>query len=167
MLKIIKEGEVIIWEGDKTDKMYKIVSGRVELYVGYGSVNEQIIGILSAGRYFGEIGLFTGRESIYTVVAYCDSSILEIEKENLDVYVQHNYRDLLNIMSDMANAAYNLKMNFQMIAEDLVSVMEEKENNERLNELKQRIQGSSITKEFIRYGIKMGADNKSTFDRKI
>ncbi len=159
MLKQYSQEQLILSEGDKDSKLYKIVSGNAEVYVGYGTNHETIIGILSEGAYFGEIGAFTDNASIYTVVAYCDCLIMEIEKDELEEYAKLNYRDLLAIMSNMANTMTNLKANIEMLSEDISSLIEDRENTKRNQEIAEHIRTSDVTKQLIRYQIMMGYNN--------
>ena len=49
MMLQVKEGDMIVQEGEMSLDMYKLVSGKAEMYVGYGTDRETFIGILSAG----------------------------------------------------------------------------------------------------------------------
>lgn len=156
MLKQYKEGQTVLREGDKNSTLYKIVSGKVEVYVGYGTKHETIIGILSDGAYFGEIGAFTDSDSIYSIVTYSDCLIMEIGKNELEEYAKLNYRDLLAILSNMANSMVNLKTNIDLLSEDLSNLMEDRKNSNNTAEIKDRIRSSDVTKQLIRYQIMMG-----------
>ncbi len=58
--------------------MYKLVTGHVEMYTGYGTDNEVLIGMLGPGACFGEFGLLTGKPAIYTIVTYSKCEILRV-----------------------------------------------------------------------------------------
>ena len=156
MLKKVSEDEVILREDEQTSRMYKIVSGKAVVYIGYGTDLETVVGILSEGAYFGELGVLTDSPSIYTVVAYCDSLILEIEKEEMDNYAKLNYRDLLAIMSHMAGSMVVLKKNVELLTKDIEALMEDRENTMKTQEIKERIRSSDVAKQLARYSIQMG-----------
>ena len=156
MLKEYPKEKMILSEGTNSSTLYKIVSGKVEVYVGYGTKYETIIGILSEGAYFGEIGAFTDNPSIYTVITYCDCLIMEVEKNELEEYAKLNYRDMLAIMTNMANSMVNLKTNIELLREDIFVLMEDRENAIRTQELKELIRKSDVSKQLIRYQITMG-----------
>ena len=126
MLINIPEGTVIVREGEANMDMYKIVSGNAEIYSGYGTENETILGIKSKGDYFGEMGLLTGgKPAIYTVVAYSDMVLLRITEADIDEYILKNHTDVYRIMQNMAESMYALKYGMDMYVRDL----EDSKNN--------------------------------------
>ena len=133
MITKILEGTVIMREGEANMDMYKIISGNVELYRGYETKDEAIIGIKSKDDYFGEMGLLTGgKPSIYTVVAYSDVLLLRITEKDIDDFILNNHVDVLRIMQGMANSMYNIKFSMDMIMDD----MADKVNSTKLKDFK-------------------------------
>ena len=133
MITKVPEGTVIMREGEANMDMYKIISGNVELYRGYETKDEAIIGIKSKDDYFGEMGLLTGgKPSIYTVVAYSDVLLLRITEKDIDDFILNNHVDVLRIMQGMANSMYNIKFSMDMIMDD----MADKVNSTKLKDFK-------------------------------
>ena len=133
MITKVPEGTVIMREGEANMDMYKIISGNVELYRGYETKDEAIIGIKSKDDYFGEMGLLTGgKPAIYTVVAYSEVLLLRITEKDIDDFILKNHVDVLRIMQGMANSMYNIKFSMDMIMDD----MADKESNTKLKEFK-------------------------------
>ena len=149
MFQKVSEGCIIIREGELNMDMYKLVSGKAEVYVGYGTEHETVIGILSEGDYFGELGLFTQKPAIYTIVMYSDGLLFRITMNEIEDYIKNNGRDILSIMRHMANSMYNLKLNIDLLSEDLNTMVTDKKNEEEVKEMQQRIRQSRITKEFL------------------
>ncbi|MBR6329697.1 MAG: cyclic nucleotide-binding domain-containing protein [Lachnospiraceae bacterium] len=118
MMKI-PEGTVVIREGETCLDMYKIVHGSVEVYTGYGTEKEAILGILSKDDFFGEMGLLTGKPSLYTVVAYNEILVLRITEATIDSYLENNRRDAFLIMKKMAESMYNLKYGMDLFMNDV------------------------------------------------
>ena len=69
LMSIFRDNEVMLREGDTTEEMLKILSGKAALYLNFGKENEYFIGVLSEGKCFGEVSLLAGKPSPYTVVA--------------------------------------------------------------------------------------------------
>ena len=109
MLMKIPAGTIILKEGEVNMDMYKIVSGSVEAYTGYGTERESILGIMGKGQYFGEIGFFSQKPSIYTILAYSDVAVMRITMNELDDYIRNNHHDIFEIMHKMAETMYNMK----------------------------------------------------------
>ena len=129
MMMKIPAGTVIIREGEANTDMYKILSGNVELYAGYGTEQEAILGIKSKDGYFGEMGLFSGgKPAIYTAVAYSDLLLMRITNADLEDFLLNNHVDVLKIMRHMADSMYNLKYAMTLYVEDLMK----EHDNQRL-----------------------------------
>ncbi len=152
MLKRYEENDIILREGDTDTNLYKVLSGNVEVYSGFGTDRENILGILSEGDYFGEMGLLTGAPAIYTVIAYNNPLVLSVEKDDLFSYVKQNYRDLIAIMENMARSMLNMKKNIDLLTNDAAFLLKDREDTKKAQELKQRITESDIRKAMIRYG---------------
>jgi CRP-like cAMP-binding protein len=126
MLMKIPEGTVILKEGEVNMDMYKIVSGSVEAYTGYGTEKESILGIMGKGQYFGEIGLLSQKPSIYTIVAYSDVAVMRITMNELDDYIRNNHHDIYEIMRKMAETMYNMKYSMDMVMDDMQKAKEDR-----------------------------------------
>lgn len=94
---------LIIKEGEIYTEMYKIISGRAEMYVGYGTDYEVLVSIIGPGACFGEFGLLMNSPSIYTVIAYSDVYALRVTEERLGSFIQDNHASVLQIMKNMAH----------------------------------------------------------------
>lgn len=99
----IPEGTIILQEGERNLDMYKIISGHIEMYTGYGTDNEVLLGILCPGSCFGEFGILTKKPAIYTIIAFSDVKLLRITEDLLYVFMKENPEDILQIMTNMAN----------------------------------------------------------------
>ena len=152
MLKRYEENDIILCEGDTDTNLYKVLSGNVEVYSGFGTDRENILGILSEGDYFGEMGLLTGAPAIYTVIAYNNPLVLSVEKDDLLSYVKQNYSDLIAIMENMARSMLNMKKNIDLLTNDAAFLLKDRKDTKKAQELKQRITESDIRKAMIRYG---------------
>ncbi|MBE5838357.1 Crp/Fnr family transcriptional regulator [Butyrivibrio sp.] len=110
----IPEGTIILREGERNLDMYKILSGHVEMYTGYGTENEVLLGILCPGSCFGEFGILTKKPAIYTIISFSKIKLLRITEELLNDFMRDNPGNVIQIMTNMAN---NMLMMQQEIAE--------------------------------------------------
>ena len=102
-MKKFSEDEVIIREGETYEEMYKIVSGRAALYLQYGTENEYLIGVLSDGKWFGEVSVLAGKPSPYSVVAISDIMVMRIGADRFESFISQNPHNTAEIMKNMAN----------------------------------------------------------------
>ena len=119
MIYEIPAGTTILNEGEINLDMYKIMSGHVEMYTGYGTDNEVLIGILGPGACFGEFGLLTGKPAIYTIITYDKARILRITEELMSEFMLSNQDSVLQIMRNMANNMLRMQHQIGQLCEEL------------------------------------------------
>ena len=115
----VPEGTVILIEGELNLDMYKIVSGHAEVYMGYGTERETLIGIIGPQSCFGEFGMLLEKPAIYTVVAYSDILLMRITKDEMGDFVQQNHRNIINIMENMAQTMLTMRAQIDLLINDL------------------------------------------------
>ena len=121
---ILKEGEVNL-------DMYKIVSGHVEMYTGYGTPNEILIGILGPGTCFGEFGILTGQPAIYTIITFSKTRILRVTEGLMGAFIQENKDDILRIMKNMATNMTRMQHQINQLSQELEELTAEKNANSK------------------------------------
>ena len=110
---------VIIREGEMNAEMYKIISGRAICNINYGTDDEYLLGSLNDGKTFGEYSLLTDNPGIYTVTAYSDMLLLRISRSDFESFIQMNAANSVNIMRNMAVMMNTMKVNINMLNEEL------------------------------------------------
>lgn len=112
-------GETIISEGEVNEDMFKILKGNVELYIGYGTEKESLLGILGKDACFGEFGLLLKKPSRYTVIAYSDIILYRVVDEKIDEFIRENHSSVLQIMRSMANTMDLMQNQINQLISDL------------------------------------------------
>lgn len=115
----IPEGITVLKEGELNLDMYKIVSGHVEMYTGYGTDKEILIGIIGPGACFGEFGILTGRPAIYTIITYSKTKLLRITGDFMDKFMEENKDDILQIMKNMASNMMRMQHQINQLSQEL------------------------------------------------
>jgi len=77
---------ILLTEGDRSDALYLILSGRVKIFVSDASGKEVVLGTQGPGEFFGEMALDGGPRS---------ASVMTIESSRFAVIPQANARDLV------------------------------------------------------------------------
>ena len=72
-------GEIIFRQGDLPDKFYIITNGRVNIIYRNSNGRDVLINKLSAGDYFGEIGMARNTLRVATVQAEADVSVMVMD----------------------------------------------------------------------------------------
>ncbi|MBR5406440.1 MAG: Crp/Fnr family transcriptional regulator [Lachnospiraceae bacterium] len=119
--KLIKfpQDSVILKEGELNPEMYKIVKGNAELYTGYGTDRELLLGIIGPQACFGEFGLLMQAPSIYTVIAYSDIYAIRVTSGDIGDFVKENHKNIIDIMRNMAHTMTVMQKQLNMMNEEI------------------------------------------------
>ncbi|MBQ7613981.1 MAG: cyclic nucleotide-binding domain-containing protein [Butyrivibrio sp.] len=120
---------LILKEGDRNVDMYKIIQGQAEMYVGYGTDKESLLGIAGPDSCFGELGLLLGTPSIYTVIAYTDVSVLRVTSDRIASFVKENQTSTLQIMRNMAETMSVMQHQIMDLSEEINTLKNKEEND--------------------------------------
>ena len=72
--KQFNKGDVIFRENDNSDGFYQLMSGKVGVYVNYGTEEELKLRELEPGQYFGELAALESRRRSATIAALEDNT---------------------------------------------------------------------------------------------
>lgn len=76
--KTYKSGEILCKQGDSSESMYIILSGRVQIQMVKQDGQLQNLNVLAQGTHFGELSLLTGSPRMATAIAIMDTTVVEI-----------------------------------------------------------------------------------------
>ncbi len=93
IVRSFPKNSVILSEGDRTDSLYVVLSGRVQFFVGDATGREVVLGTAGPGEYFGEMVLDEGPRS---------ASVLTLEPSRFAVITKSEMRDALAAHPDFA-----------------------------------------------------------------
>lgn len=96
--KKYKKGQIIFFEGDVSDILYVINSGKIKVSKYTKEGKEQILYILSEGDFVGDMSLLKRDEYKFTAEALEDTNMCELTKDNFDEIVRSNPEIALKIL---------------------------------------------------------------------
>lgn len=82
--KRYRKNAIILTQGDTSDSVYAVLSGRLRNYLDDEQGREMTLGILEPGDFFGEIASLGGARRPSNVVALEDSTLAIIPRYNLE-----------------------------------------------------------------------------------
>ncbi len=128
-MMMFPENSMIIREGEINRDMFKIIQGHAEVYVGYGTKQETLIGIIGKHTCFGEFGLLLRKPSIYTIVAYSDIYVLRITEEDLGDFIRENHKNIIDIMRNMADTMMTMRFQINQLLKEIEAGKKPDENS--------------------------------------
>lgn len=113
--KTFRKGGVIFREGDPGDCMYMVESGKVGVYINYGTEQEKLLKEYGQGQYFGEMGLLEHAERSATVAAMEKGTcVVPVAEDDLGEFIRKYPAETLTIMQQLSG---NLRRTSQSFAE--------------------------------------------------
>lgn len=113
--KSFPKNAVVVNEGDETDSLYIILSGRVEFFVSDDEGKHFVLGAAGPGEYFGEIALAGGPRSA-SVMTREPCRFVIIPKAEMKTFVAHYPEVALHIICTLSRRARALTDNAKGLA---------------------------------------------------
>ena len=116
MRKEFQLRETIFREGEYQKWMYSICEGSVDICTGYGKPEEKKLVTLTAGQFFGEIGMLGNMPRTAAAVAASERVVLEqIGSDDFEDYLKHHPENLQPIMSSVSGRIRELTGDLSMV----------------------------------------------------
>ncbi|KAJ3232422.1 hypothetical protein HDU78_007169 [Chytriomyces hyalinus] len=100
---IFKAGENIVAVDEESDAMYFILSGTVEVVGSNGAIHAEI----TAGSFFGEVGVLLNMKRTASVRSKEESHVFQLAKKDLDKVI-HDYPSVKETLKAAAEERYKL-----------------------------------------------------------
>lgn len=154
-------GEVIFRQGEPGHVMYFLQSGRVRITQGVRG-QEQTLATLGKGSFFGELALFTHRKRSATAEAVEDCSLIEVESEQLDQFLEEYptvARQMVNVLAKRLRETDDMLENMRLddsesrVTNALLQSVEEHGGHDRVDilfDLELLCQRTSLSSEKVR-----------------
>jgi len=103
-------GEIIIRQGDRADRFYIVVNGRVEVWYKSSEKHDYQVAFCEAGEYFGETGLMKNspRNSTIRATEEGDVEVLALGRDDFLGLVSDSQATEEEIAAEMARRLLNL-----------------------------------------------------------
>jgi CRP/FNR family transcriptional regulator, cyclic AMP receptor protein len=106
---------ILVAEGDNTDSLYVILSGRVRIYASDEDGHEVVFGTQGPGEYFGEMALDGGTRSA-SVITLEKSRLLVVPARQLRELIAANPQFALNLMKKLISRVRTLTSNVKSLS---------------------------------------------------
>lgn len=127
------KGTVICREGKTVHCMYDIYEGRVGVYTGFGTENQELLAQLFPDSFFGEAGMISDEPRSATVVALEDTTVEIIYREDLEGLVRENPAKVVLILRHLSYRIRMLTSRYMDACELVSMAREEKESSGKIS----------------------------------
>ena len=125
----------IIQQGDVGTSMFIVESGRLDAFVTQHD-QEIKVGISEAGSFIGEMSLLTGEPRAATIRAASDSTLYEIQKEDIVELFEHR----TELVEEISKVIAHRSLEMQVAKSNSMKVIDETEEIGMANKVRDRIQ---------------------------
>ncbi|MDR2536302.1 MAG: Crp/Fnr family transcriptional regulator [Treponema sp.] len=110
-----KKGSYIIIESKEDDRFFILKEGKVQLSREDEVVKERDGNILQAGDFFGVVAAMSHHNHIETAQALTDVSLIAVQEDEFDGFIQHNTEVAMNIIVQFSNRMRYLSKAFTQL----------------------------------------------------
>ncbi len=107
---------ILLSEGDNSDSLYVILSGRVKVYLNDENGKEAIINYQEAGEYFGELSLIDDSRRSASIMTVEKSSMAIMPKQVFHQVLQDNPDIAIHLLKDMVHRVRTLTDEIKSLA---------------------------------------------------
>ena len=100
--KEVREGGIVVLQGDLCDTLYFVVSGAVKVYKTSINGKEQILHIAQKWESIGDIGIFDGEPAPASMVAITPTILYRIKKSDLHTVLRKSPQVVTNALKALA-----------------------------------------------------------------
>ena len=115
-LKVYPKNTIIISEGDQSDSLYAVISGKLKVYLSDDEGKEIIINMLGAGDYFGELALIDEEPRSASVMTSEESQLAVISKTTFEEAMAGHPEMALTVIKGLVSRLRNLTENVKSLA---------------------------------------------------
>ena len=115
MVRTFPKRAIVVTEGDETDSLYVVLSGKVRVFVADDKGREVQLNQLGAGEYFGEVTLDGGPRSA-SVMAIEDCRCAVVKRAELTTFLEKQPELSLHIVRKLAHRVRELTENVRSLA---------------------------------------------------
>ncbi len=107
---------LIICEGDHSDSLYIVLSGKVKVYLNDEEGKEVTLNIQGEGEYFGELAMLDDAPRSASVITLEETRLAVVAKSAFDECLENNPRIALTVIRGLARRLRELTENVRSLA---------------------------------------------------
>ncbi len=114
LLRDLKQGEVLVTEGDDDHHFYLIASGKLGVIKSVGTPEQVTLNTLAAGDFAGELSWLDGSRRYASLVALDATRVLGLEREKLEALLESDPHLVYRVMRAIVRAVHQIQRQLAM-----------------------------------------------------
>jgi ribosome-associated toxin RatA of RatAB toxin-antitoxin module/CRP-like cAMP-binding protein len=120
-LRDLKEGDVLVKEGDDDHHFYLVVGGKLGVVKGVGTPEKVTLNALAGGDFAGELSWLDGSRRYASLVALGETRVLGLEREKLEALLDVEPLVVYRVMRAIVRAVHHIQRQLYMQQNELTN----------------------------------------------
>jgi CRP-like cAMP-binding protein len=120
-LRDLKDGEVLVSEGEADDHLYVIVKGLLSVVKNAGKAEELTFFSISPGDFADELSFMDGTQHYASLVSLGDTRVLGLEREALESLLKRHPEIVYKVMRTIVRAVHQIQRRLSMQSVELTN----------------------------------------------
>ncbi|HEX9207127.1 MAG TPA: cyclic nucleotide-binding domain-containing protein [Steroidobacteraceae bacterium] len=119
----LKQGEVLVHEGDTDDHLYVVVSGALGVVKAAGTDNELTLNAMRPGDVVGELSFLDGATRFASLIAMSDSRVLGLSRGDLEGLLERDPHLVYRVMRAIVRIVHDIQRRLSMQTAELTNYL--------------------------------------------
>jgi CRP-like cAMP-binding protein len=119
----LRQGDVLVREGDSDDHLYAVVSGSLGVIKAAGTENELTINVMRPGDVVGELSFLDGATRFASLVALADTRVLGLSRGDLEALLDSDPHLVYRVMRAIVRVVHDIQRRLSMQTAELTNYL--------------------------------------------
>lgn len=119
----LKQGEVLVREGDTDDHLYVVTSGSLAVVKAAGTDNELILNVMRPGDVVGELSFLDGATRFASLLAMSETRVLGLSRGDLEAMLDRDPQLVYRIMRAIVRIVHDIQRRLSMQTAELTNYL--------------------------------------------
>jgi CRP-like cAMP-binding protein len=119
----LRQGDVLVREGDSDDHLYVVVSGSLGVIKAVGTENELTLNVMRPGDVVGELSFLDGATRFASLIAMADSRVLGLSRGDLEALLDRDPHLVYRVMRAIVRIVHDIQRRLSMQTAELTNYL--------------------------------------------
>jgi CRP-like cAMP-binding protein len=122
-LRDLKQGDVLVAEGNADDHLYAVASGALGVVKAAGTPNEVTLATIRPGDVVGELSFLDGSTRYASLIALTDVRALSLSRGDLEALLDRNPQVVYRVMRAIVRVVHDIQRRLSMQTVELTNYL--------------------------------------------